>query len=213
MIDDFSFNGWSTFLVYLVTAGLCFRNAGASLAALEVGRRKVALAHARRRFWIVLAALLLLLGLSRQLNLQALVAELARHLFAGDDAYGERDGLQLAIVIAIGVFGTLGLVVALVTFRRVERSILVAMAGAVAVVLLTTIRAISLRDIDRLLQQGQPHLRINNLIEIGALALICGACLLFDRRLHDEGESARLREVSMRERRRLLGEKRRMHLS
>jgi hypothetical protein len=208
-VGDASFNGWATFCVYLATAAFCFFNARRSAAL--AGGRQVARARSRRRFWLVLAGLLLLLGLSRQLDLQTLAASAARAVLRDDGLYGERSGLQVGLVTAIGVFGAIGLLAALISFRRVEASALVAMAGAALLMIFTLIRTISLHDIDRVLMQGVglPHAQINNVIEIGMLLLIAGAAYGFTRQLRDEGEAARLRDLKIRERRRQLGEKRR----
>jgi hypothetical protein len=99
----------------------------------------------------------------------------------------------------------------LFSFRRAEASVLAALVGAALLVIFTVIRTISLHDIDHLLRQGLgvPHLQVNNLVELGALALIAGASYAFSRRLRDESRSARLRALAIQERRRLLGEKRR----
>jgi len=211
IVGDPSLNGWATFLVYLVTAGLCLFNARRSAALADAGGRRLATALSRRRFWLLLACLLLLLGFSRQLDLQALAASAARGLLHADGVYQERSGLQIGLVSAIGIFGTIGLVIALFSFRRAEPSVLVALAGAAALIIFTIIRTISLHDVDRLLQQGVgvPHLRINNLIEIGALAIVACASYAFTRQLRQEGEAARLRALKIQEQRRLLGEKRR----
>ena len=160
---------------------------------------------------MVLAALLLVLGLSRQLDLQALAAQAMRTLLRDDGDYGERSGLQIGLIAAIGAFGMIGLLIALVSFRRVEASVLAAMAGAALLMIFTLIRTISLHDVDRLLMQGVgvPHAQVNNVIEIGALSLIAAAAYGFTRQLRDEGEAARLRDLKIRERRRQLGEKRR----
>jgi hypothetical protein len=208
-VGDASFNGWATFCVYLATAALCFFNARRSVAL--AGGRQVALARSRQRFWLVLAGLLLLLGLSRQLDLQALAASAARAFLRDDGLYGERSDLQIGLVTAIGVFGAIGLLAALISFRRLEASVLAAMAGAALLMIFTLIRTISLHDIDRVLMQGVgvPHAQINNVIEIGMLLLIAGAAYGFTRQLRDEGEAARLRDLKIRERRRQLGEKRR----
>ena len=85
IIGDASLNGWGTFFVYLATAWLCAANAQRSFALIDTGVRRVATAQARRRFWTSLAVLLLLLGLTRLLDLQALVANMMRTLLRRDD--------------------------------------------------------------------------------------------------------------------------------
>ncbi len=177
--------------------------------SLASAGRRVSLTRSRRRFWLVMTVLLVLLGLTRQLDLQALVAQLARGVAHGEGLYDERSGFQLGCVIAIGVLGTIGLGIALVTFRRAEGSVLLAMAGAVLLVTFTVIRTVSFHDIDRFLRRGVPHAQLDNLIEIGTLALIACGSLLFGRLLREEREGDRIRALSIKERRRQLGERRR----
>jgi hypothetical protein len=211
IVGDPSLNGWATFLVYLIVAWLCAANARRSTALAETGVRQVALAQSRRRFWIVLTILLLLLGLTRQLDLQALAAQMTRGVLHQDGVYDERSGLQIGLIAAIGIFGTIGLLAALFSFRRAEASILIALVAMAALVVFIVIRTISLHDVDQFLRHdvGTAYLHVNNLIEIGTLAVIAGASYAFARRLRDEGRSARLRALAIQERRRLLGEKRR----
>lgn len=213
VVGDPSLNGWGSFLVYVLTAGLCAANAYRSIGMIEHRARHVARAQARRRFWSALALLLMILGLTRVLDLQALTANIVRGLLSSEGLYGERSGLQLDLIIAVGAFSMIGLLTALVSFRRVEPSILFAMAGAAALVIFTVIRTISLHAIDSVLNQGPPHLQVNNVVEIGLLAWIGFAALAFARNLNDEGESARLRALSLQERRRQLSERRRLSQS
>ena len=206
IIGDSSLDGWATFLVYLVTAGLSFLSAWRSTAS-TAGARRIATARSRRRFWLMLACLLLLLGLSRRLDLQALAAHAARSALHSDDIYREWTGLQIGLVGAIGAFGTIGLIIALLSFRRAEASVLGALAGAATLTIFTMIRTISPDQV--LQQQLAPHLQVNNLIEVGALAIIAAASYAFARQLRDEGKVERLRNLKIQEQRRLLGEKRR----
>jgi hypothetical protein len=210
IVGDPSLKGWATFFIYLGAAWLALRNALGSAALAETGGRRIALARSRRRFWQVLAALLVLLGLTRQLDLQTLAADAVRALLRIDDVYGERNGLQVALIVAIGGFGTAGLLIALVTFRKASAPLLVALLAAASLVIFTVIRTISIHDIDRLLaREALPYTQVNNLIELGLLGLIALASLIFARGLKQENESARLRALSIQERRRIMGEKRR----
>ena len=209
-VGDTSLGSWATFLVYLVAAWLCARNARSAAALAEAGGRRIAQARSRRRFWLVLAALLLLLGVTRQFDLQALAANLMREWLWTDGVYGERSGLQIGLIVAIGVFGTIGLLIALVSLRRAEPLVLVALLGAAALTLHTVIRAISLHDIDQFLgRHVVPYVRVNALIELSLLSVIAIASFVFDRNLKRESRTARLRAASIKERRRILGEKRR----
>lgn len=210
MAGDSGLDGWGIFLVYLVAAWLCLRNARGSVALATAGVRRVAQAQSRRRFWAVQAALILFLGITRQFDLQALAASVMRGLLLVDEIYGERSGLQIGLIVAIGSFGTLGLLIALVTFRRAEGSVLAALAVAAVLIAYTVIRTISLHEIDQFLSIApMPHVHVADLIELGLLSLLALACFAFARGLKSENESARLRALSISERRRMLGEKRR----
>lgn len=210
MAGDSGLAGWGTFLVYVVAAWLCFRNARVSTAPATTGVRRIAQAQSRRRFWGVLAVLMLLLGCTRQFNLQALVAMGMRNFLLVDDLYAERSGLQVGLIIAIGGFGTIGLLIALFTLRRAEASVLTALIAAAALLVFTVIRIISLHAIDQFLALAPlPYIRVGDLIELVLLTIVAVASFAFVRGLRSENESARLRALSIQERRRLMGEKRR----
>lgn len=203
-------NGWGIFCVYLAAAWLCLRNARGSVALAAAGVRRVAQARSRRRFWGALAALILLLGITRQFDLQLLAASAMRGLLLVDDVYGERTGLQIGLIVAIGSFGMTGLLIALITFRRAEASVLAALVAAALLIAFTVIRTVSLHDIDHILAIAPiPFVRVDDLIELFLLSGVALACFAFARGLRSENESARLRALSINERRRMLGEKRR----
>ena len=211
MLGGTSLDGWLIFPVYLLAAWLGARNARASAGLAEVGGRRIAQARSRQRFWLVVALILLLLGLTRQFDLQTLAGNLMRRLLNMDGVYDERNGLQLGLIVAIGAFGTLALLIALFGLRRAEIPVLIALIGAALLMIFTVIRSVSLHAIDQFLGRGVgiPYLKVNSLVELGLLASIALASFAFDRNLKRESRSARLRALSIQERRRILGEKRR----
>jgi len=211
ILRDPSMKGWATFLVYCLITAICAANAHISRVQVETVARKAARGRTRARFWLILALFLLMLGLTRLLNLQLLIADMARAILRSDGVYDDRGGLQIALTVTIGLFGAVGLLTALITFRRLDGAVLGATVAATALALFTTIRAISLHSIDRFLIRnvGLPHLQINNIIELGLLAFVGLAAFAFARLLREEGQSARLRSLQFEERRRILSEKRR----
>ena len=205
-----SLSGWAIFLVYLLAAWLCLRNARASVAVAAAGARQVAQGRSRRRFWVALAGLILLLGISRQFDLQALATSAMRDLLLVDEVYGERTGLQVGLIVAIGSFGMVGLLIALVTLRRADLSVLAALVATALLTAYTLVRTISLHGVDHLLASAPlPHLNVDDLVELALLSMLALACFAFGRGLKAEKESARLRALSINERRRMMGEKRR----
>jgi hypothetical protein len=210
MIGHPSLNGLATFLVYLITAGFCAINGRRSFPRKDGVVRHVARRQGRQRFWRTVSGVLLVLGLTRILDLQALAADLMRGFLQGEDLYEVRESLQLALVITISCFGALGLLVALTTLRRAEGAVISALTGAAALILFTMIRTVSLHDVDQMLGLGLglPHFQLNNLIELSLLCWVGGAAFAFSRKLAGEEELARLRTLKLQERRRKLGERR-----
>ena len=72
-INDPSLIAWLIFVVYFVTAILCWRARAGALPARESGTRIL---------WIVLSFCLILLGLNKQLDLHRLVMDVGRELIA-----------------------------------------------------------------------------------------------------------------------------------
>jgi len=211
IVSASGFNGWAILLAYLLAAGLSARNARSSAVQPGAGARRIAEARSRRRFWLMLVVLLLFLGLTRLLDLQQLAANMMRGLLRTDGVYRERSDLQVGLIVAIGLFGAVGLLVALLSFRHAGPPVLVALLVAAILVVFTVIRTVSLHDIDRFLgyEFGFTHVSVNALIEFGLLGMIVAAGFLFDRGLRRENQTARLRALSIQERRRILAEKRR----
>jgi len=211
IVSEASLDGLATFLVYLIAACLCMLNGRRSFVRQTGVVRHVARRQGRQRFWLTMTGVLLTLGLTRILDLQALAADLMRGLQRGEDVYEERESLQLALVIALASFGGLGLLIALTTLRRAEGAVIAALIGAAALILFTTIRTLSLPEVNRVLGfgLGLPHFQVNNLIELSLLCWVGTAAVLFSRKLTDEQERSRLRALKLQERRRRLGEKRR----
>jgi len=206
-----SLDGLATFIIYLIAAGLCAINGQRSFVRQQGVVRHVARRQGRQRFWLTMSAVLLTLGLTRILDLQALAADLMRGLQRGEDLNEEREGLQLALVITLASFGGLGLLIALTTLRRAEGAVIAALTGAVALILFTTIRTLSLPEVNRVLGLGLglPHFQVNNVIELSLLCWVGTTAVLFSRKLADEQERSRLRALKLQEQRRRLGERRR----
>ena len=205
-----SLGGWAIFLAYLLAAWFCLLNARASVTTGAAGVRQLSQGRSRRRVWTAMGVLLLLLGISRQFGLQAMAASVMRSLLLVDEVYGERRGLQIGLIAAIASFGGVALLIALVSFRRADRSVRVALVAAGLLTGYTIVRATSLHDLDHLFALALlPHLTINHLVELALLSILVLACFTFSRGLKSEKESARLRALSIGERRRMMSEKRR----
>ena len=99
-VGDPTVLGWATFILYLLAAWLSFRSA-------KTGRTEPEFA----RSWRVLALLLLLLGLNKQLDLQTSLFALGRRLATAAGIYEHRRSIQLAFFIGLMV-GLIAVVIA-----------------------------------------------------------------------------------------------------
>ncbi|HEX5395760.1 MAG TPA: hypothetical protein VFX74_01595, partial [Candidatus Limnocylindria bacterium] len=131
-------------------------------------------------FWCACAVFLLILGVSREIDLANRIADEGRHIFRMEGWYPDRRPVQRAAILAIlgtsGVVGTIGC--ALIIWRRWPQLLL----GFVAVVLLGTflaVRTVSLHDIDALLyRRSFEQVQYNAIFELGATAFVGLAALL-----------------------------------
>jgi hypothetical protein len=178
-IGDPTFMGWVTVAVYVAAALLSLRCVRRAAEPLEF------------RFWVVLTAALLLLGINKQLDLQGLLTQTGRDMAFAQGWYENRRVLQAAF---IGFLIAAGLAVAALLLwlaRSLPRSTQVAAAGLVMLVVFVVIRGASFHHVDEMLGSGIEGIRFNWLLELGPLlAISVGA---FSRRRNAVPASGRRR--------------------
>jgi hypothetical protein len=160
-IGDPSFVGWLTVGSYYVCAGL-------GLIALFKKRERD---PAVRRFRRVIPVVLVVLGISKQLNLPGAVTEIARLVLQQLGAYEVRRALQVGMLVV----GAVGLVFVIrrwatqraflvVRQRATPELICLAALGALAL-----LRAISLHQVGALLSVEVFGVRISWIVELACL--------------------------------------------
>lgn len=160
--------------VYLLAAVLSF--AAAWQASPRSRRRDRPLLS----FWLATGSILVVLALSREVDLAARIAEIGRTVFRTEGWYASRRPAQEAAVLATlagaGSF-TVGGSVALI---RMQRGRIVPGFGALmALATFLVVRAISLHDIDAVLYgRAINHVYVNAVAELAATLLIAVAALL-----------------------------------
>src|SRR5262245_10609472 len=95
--------GWATVVAYLLAAVAC---GWAAVEDRRVGRRT---GRGRPAFWWILAVLLLLLGINKQLDLQTWFTTVGRRVAREQGWYARRKEYQTALIKAIAAGGLLGL--------------------------------------------------------------------------------------------------------
>jgi hypothetical protein len=168
-IGDPSFMGWVTVVAYFVAAFACYR---AYRRSREVATRG---ASAERRvafLWFGFMALLLALGVNKQLDLQSLLTEIGRRLAYGQGWYEERRAVQRAFVVAVAVAGgSVGLGLVAIARGHIVR-LLPALGGACFLLVFVLVRASSFHHVDAFIATDLCGLRMNWIFELGGIAFI-----------------------------------------
>jgi hypothetical protein len=149
--------GWVTVLAYGLAAALCFRCARHLPAPV---------------FWWGITAALVFLGLNKQLDLQTWFTQLARDMAKRDGWYEQRRHYQVEFIAAMaGLFVAMAVVVAL-ALRGHWRAYLKVWGGMALLLFFIVVRAASFHHVDGLLMSDLGGMRLNWVLELGALALI-----------------------------------------
>jgi hypothetical protein len=137
-----SAGSWMTAALYFWVAYSCRTTA----ICLKIGSLET-------RAWTAIAVLLALLGVSELLQLQPAITNFGRSIAFDEGWYWHRQGIQAAfteIGAAMTVGGSLGL---FLSARRTSLECAIALACAVMIVGFILVRAVSLHQVDALLQR------------------------------------------------------------
>ncbi len=186
-IGDPSAVGWITVALYLLAAWVCLRSARWSRAAHPLASPGVWEA----RVWTVFAAVLLALGINKQLDLQTAFSEAMQSLAKGEGWYGARRQYQLAFIVAIALLALSAGVALIVLTRRLDRAVKLGSLGMVFLLAFVVVRAASFHHVHSL--NGLPRarllgLRANSILEIGSIGILIAGGALRRRRLIDAGK-------------------------
>ena len=171
-IGDPHLMGWLTVAVYGL-AGLVAVWAGAGLA-----RSSLIVPSAERWFWPALAAVMLVMMLNKQLDLQSMLTAAGRCLAMEQGWYADRRSVQIRFIAGLAVGGVLVVGVLLVVLRRSLARLWLAILGFGVVVTFVIIRAVGFHHVDALIGLQAGVLTVNRGLELGGLALIVLGALL-----------------------------------
>lgn len=169
-IGDPSVYGWLTVIGYALAMVLCWRAGRLSRRRMQRGT-----GGGGPVFWWVLAAILLFLGVNKQLDLQSLLTQEARKLAKAQGWYGHKEELQLWFIgfLVVAGLSLLGGVGWLCRRGGVERWL--ALGGMVFLAAFVALRACSFHHIDRLLGMKLGIANLNVALELGGIAVIAVA--------------------------------------
>lgn len=162
-IGDPSLMGWLTVFAYALTCALAF----------SVRRKLPPHPAGQRFFWSCLVLLLAFLAINKQLDLQSLATASARCTAKVQGWYADRRNFQIMAIlsfIAIACFA--GLILLWVIRKAFWRNAL-ALAGLTTVLAFVMVRAVGFHHMDALIKREISGLRLNWILELSGIALIC----------------------------------------
>ena len=173
--------GHLTAPLYLTVAALCWRN-GRAAAPAGPGPTAFFRARAQRRVWLALALMLLLLGISRQVDLETLITVFGRQTARRQGWYGARRGAQREGIALVLLGTTIAGAALAMLVRRAGAWAIFAVFDTAALCAFVAVRTASLHDIDAFLSHRWGSVTINRLVEISATAFDALAALAAGRR-------------------------------
>lgn len=127
-----------------------------------------------RRFWWLATAVLLVLGLNKQLDLQTLLTETLRQLARQQGWYRERREAQMVSIVALVAAAAFGgaLVFAWLTRARTSGGVMLAALGLILLGAFVLVRAASFHHVDTLLRGELMGLRLYVWLEAAGMAVV-----------------------------------------
>jgi len=159
-IGDPSLAGWVTVAAYGLAMVLCFLNARRLPRCPE------------RRFWLLMAVVMAVLGINKQLDLQSWFTEIGRDRALADGWYENRRFVQGIFVFWLAMGGIFVKVWLGVRLKNLSRYARMAGAGLLLLMVFVVMRAASFHHIDVLLGLSFGNVRINVVMELSALGII-----------------------------------------
>ena len=160
-IGDPTLFGWLTVAAYGLAAFLCFKQSG--IVKKQGGGA---------RFWLVLSAVLLLLAINKQLDLQSWFTQVMRDSAHAHGWYAQRRAMQLAFIAILG----LGMLIVLLSLRlflaNSWRHYKLVWVGIALLCAFIVIRAASFHHMDILINSNILGIKINVILELLALFII-----------------------------------------
>jgi MFS family permease len=170
-IGDPTVVGWLTVVAYLVAAVCCGRAAWRE--PTPGGRRRSRPAI----FWLSLSAMMVLLGLNKQLDLQSFFTFVGRRVLTTNGWYQGRRHLQAIFIGGIAAACLVLLGISLWFARRSLRHRWLALIGMASVMGFVVIRAASFHHVDALLASRLGGMKWNWIIELGGVLIVAVGAL------------------------------------
>jgi hypothetical protein len=167
-IGDPSIAGWLTVVGYFAASALAW---GACVRT----RRVIGLPRGSREIWALVAVLMLVLCINKQLDLQSLLTDIGRVVARRDGWYADRHAAQLRFIEGILAASVGAAVVFGALFRGFWRANVLLGLGLALLVTFVATRAISFHHVDLFIGTTVAGVRMNWLVELTGIVLIAAA--------------------------------------
>jgi hypothetical protein len=164
-LGDNNVVGWATVLVYLAAAF------GAARAALALGGPDRAMRR-ERWFWWIAAAIMLVLAVNKQMDLQTLFTLVARCHAQLAGWYEIRRDIQREFILGVAVAGAGFLALLAVFLRGILGRVWLALLGVGFVCVFVVVRAASFHHVDTLLGSWVLGIKMNWVLELPGPSLV-----------------------------------------
>lgn len=166
-IGDPTFMGWATVIAYCIAGVL-------SLRALVQARRTEPAQAARKLviFWAILAGLMLLLGINKQLDLQTWFTQTGRQLAIDGGWYQHRQEIKMIFFLSVAAASVCLIAFSAWLARGVLRQHLLALAGMVFTVFFVLMRATSFHHVDSVLRWRLAGIKANWILELTGILCV-----------------------------------------
>lgn len=163
-IGDPTVMGWVTVLAYLWAAYLCFRVAQSSTPQEVVKGVKA--------FWMMLGAMLLLLGINKQLDLQTWLTFSGKRIAQAQGWYEQRKYVQAVFIAGIALCAGAAAWWGWRIMKHQARELWLPLAGFCALLGFVVIRAASFHHVDQMLHFSLAGFKLNWLLELGGIGIV-----------------------------------------
>ena len=156
--------GWITVAAYVAAAVLAWRNVGAA--------RRTAVPAS---FWIALTALMVVLGLNKQLDLQTWLSEAGRDLAIEQGWWAERRSVQATFIALLAVAALVVVVGARAYWATLWHEYRAAFVGVCLLLTFIVIRAASFHHVDMILRSDLGATSLHRVLEIVGVLVVAAA--------------------------------------
>jgi uncharacterized membrane protein len=169
-IGNLSIVGWLTVILYFSAAIRCW------IIARELRCAADDIEQAKElRGWRSITVAFFALGVSKQLDLQTVLTETGRFIAKFQGWYDQRRSAQIVVVAVVAVISLIAAIMLLRWARNAPVSTWLALAATIMLIAFLMIRAVSLHSFDRLIDARILGVRLNSIVEIGAIGAVLAA--------------------------------------